>query len=57
MTLYALNEGDCDGGIEVIWGLWRKVDEKNTLPGYYAVSSGNFLQTIWDNLPVPLFIG
>jgi len=57
MTLYALNKGDCDRGVEVIWGLWRKVDENNTLPGYYAVSSGNFLPIFWDNLPVPLFIG
>jgi hypothetical protein len=53
MTLYALNEGDCDIGVEVIPGSWRKVDENNTLLGYYAVSSGNFLPAFWDNLPVP----
>jgi len=53
MTLYALNEGDCDIGVEMISGLWRKVDENNTLPGYYPVTSGNFLPTFWDNQPVP----
>jgi hypothetical protein len=27
--------------------------ENCTLLGYYAASSGNFLPTFWDNLPVP----
>ena len=30
------------------------VDHENCdLLGYYATSSGNFLQTFWDNLSVP----
>jgi hypothetical protein len=36
----------------MIWGFRHKVDENCTLWGYYTVSSGNFLQKIWDNLSV-----
>jgi hypothetical protein len=36
----------------VISGFRRAVDEKCALLGYYAASSGNFLPTFWDNLPV-----
>jgi len=34
---------------------YRRVQvwEKCALLGYYAASSGNFLQTFWDNLSVP----
>jgi hypothetical protein len=53
MTLYALNEGDCDRGIEVISHLWRKVDENYILPAYGAVRCGNFWLTFQDNQPVP----
>ena len=28
-------------------------DENRTLLSYYAVSSGNFLSTFWDNLSIP----
>jgi len=34
----------------VISGFCREVDENCALLGYYAVSSGNFLPTCWDNL-------
>jgi len=33
--------------------LLREEDKNCTLLGYYAASSGNFLQTFWDNLLVP----
>jgi hypothetical protein len=36
----------------VISGFCRKVDENCAVAGYYAVSSGNFLPTWWDNLSV-----
>ena len=29
------------------------IDQNSALLGYYAVSSGNYLQTFWDNLSVP----
>ena len=31
-------------------GFRREVAETCPLPGYYSVSSGNFLSTFWDNL-------
>jgi len=37
----------------VISGFRHEVDENNTLLGYYAASSGNFLRTFRDNLLVP----
>jgi len=29
------------------------ISENCALLGYYAASSGNFILTFWDNLPVP----
>jgi hypothetical protein len=37
----------------MISGFCHKEDENCALLGYYAASSGNFLQTLWDNLLVP----
>jgi len=34
-------------------GFFHNKDENCVLLGYYIVSSGNFLQTFWDNLSVP----
>ena len=34
-------------------GFRREVDKNCALLGHYAASSGNFLQTFWDNLSVP----
>jgi len=36
----------------LISGFCHKVVENCILLGYYAVSSGNFLPTFWDNLLV-----
>ena len=36
----------------VMLGFHREVDENCTLLVYWAVSSGNFLPTSWDNLTV-----
>jgi len=37
----------------MISGFRREVAENGALLGYYAASSGNFLPTFRDNLPVP----
>jgi hypothetical protein len=37
----------------MISGFRRAVAENCVLAGYYAASSGNFLSTFRDNLPVP----
>jgi hypothetical protein len=37
----------------VISSFCRKIDDKCNLLGYYAVSSGNSLTNVWDNLSVP----
>jgi hypothetical protein len=34
-------------------GFHHEVDENCALLGYYAMSSGNFLSTVWDNLSIP----
>jgi hypothetical protein len=41
----------------VIAGFRREVDKKRTRLGYYAASSGNFLQTFRDNPSGPFFMG
>ena len=46
-----LQHKDCVMG-RVISGFCHEVDEKCTLLGYYAASSGNFLMTFQDNLSV-----
>ena len=47
------NDDDDDSDNEwVISGFCHKVDENCTLLGYYEVRSGNFLQTLRDNLLV-----
>jgi len=38
-----------DVRIGMISGFCRKADERCTLLGYYVASTGNFLQTFWDN--------
>jgi hypothetical protein len=38
----------------LISGLRREADDNCALLGYYAASSGNFLPTFLDNLPVPI---
>jgi len=39
--------------LDVIGGSRRDVDGNCTLLGSYAVSSGNYVPTFWDNLLVP----
>jgi len=46
-----LQHKDCVMG-RVISGFCHEVDENCAHLGYYAVSSGNFLPTCWDNLSV-----
>jgi hypothetical protein len=34
----------------MISGFWCEVEENYSILGYYTVSSGNSILTIWDNL-------
>ena len=44
---------DSPSGTETLWEMTRRVYENCVLLGFYATSSGNFLQTYRGNLSIP----